>query len=318
MTTTTTSERGAAAAAVAPEPSAAARRFVDELVKMHGSLTYRGLPDAVTGEPLCRLEGYGDGLVTLSVRQSQLPDRYLRGVLGFRLAQFLLTGLMDVELAYRRGLSHEPPVEPTGPETIHTITLTETGKLVGYLGFVGSPDPEPLPLDAADRGKFPVEAAHHVELLSRYAAPDRDTHHAYEIKRFIRDRGMERGMQRDRVPWHLILAVGRMAMATGIQIVLGDSGEHGALRHLRLVGIPLEVVEDTMPSLPQTELMWPSYLVGRDKLAKPFVGPIDRVGPYMDAIEMGLVADKDERWQDKAIARLVELHTQAGTLEALA
>jgi hypothetical protein len=252
------------------------------------------------------------------VRQSQLPERYLRGVLGFRLAQFLQTGLMDLELAYRRGLSHEPPVEPTGPETIHTITLTETGKIVGYLGFVGSPDPEPLPLDSPERGKFPVEVAHHVDVLSDYASAERDTHRAWEIKRFIRDRGMERGMQRDRVPWHLILAVGRMAMATGIQIVLGDSGERGALRHLRLVGIELEVVEDTMPSLPQTELMWPSYLVGRDKLAKPFVGPIHRIGPYIDAIEMGLVADKDERWQDKAIARLVELHTQAGTLEALA
>jgi hypothetical protein len=312
---TTTSERGAAAAAVAPEPSPEARRFVDELAQMQSRLTYRGLPDAILGEPLCRLEGYGDGLTTICARQSQFPERYLRGVLGFRLAQFLQTGLMDIELAYRRGWWHEPPVPPTGVETIHTVTLTEMGKIVGYLGFVGSPDPDPLPLDARERGKFPVELAHHVELLSEYASPERHSHGAYEIKRFIRDRSMERGPQRDRVPWHLILAVGRMALAIRIQMILGDSGERGALRHLRLVGLPLAVVENTVPSLPRTQLMWPSYLVGRDKLAKPFVGPVEGVEPYIDAIEMGLIEDKDTNWQEKAINRLVELHKQAGTLQ---
>lgn len=310
--------RGEAAQQVAPEPSPEALRFVDELVREQGSATYEGLPDAIDGGPLVRLEGYGDGLVTVCARQSQFREEDLQGILAFRLAQFLQTGLMDVELAYRRGLSYEPPVEPTGPETWHTVTLTETGKIVGYIGYVGSPDPEPLPLDSPDRGKFPVEVAHHVEILSPYARPDRDTHHVYEIKRFIRDRAMERGPQRDRVPWHLILAVGRLTFGTGIQVLCGDSGTRGALRHLRLVGIHLEVIEDTMPSLPQTELMWPSYLVPREKLAKPFIGPIDpHVEEYIDAIEIGLIEDKDTNWQEKALKRLVELHTKAGTLEVL-
>jgi hypothetical protein len=317
--TTTSRPPAAPAVAAPPEPSPAARRYVDGIVRLHAQLNWKGLPDAVDGDPLLVFDSYGDGLLTLSVRQSQLPERYLRGVLGFRMAQFLQLGLMDPELVRQRSLWHEAIAGSPGPEPIHTLTLDERGKLVGYLGYVGSPDPVPLALDAPDRGRFPAEEAHDVDLLARYAAPGRDTHAVWEIKRFVRDRAMPRGPQRSRVPWHLIAAIAKIAIEHDFVVVLGDSGEKGALRHLRLMGLDIAVVEDTQPSLPRSELMWPSYLVPAEDRAKPFVAPIEPLlTACFEVVDASLLLDRDSDWQAKAIERLVEVHRAAGTLERLA
>ena len=292
--------------------SSAGRRFGEEIVRLHGRLTFRSLPSAIEGAPIVRLDGYGDGLTTIAVRESQLPSRYLRGVMGFRLAQFLHMGWMDPEIAYRRGLYHEPLTTSTGPETIHTLTLTAEGRIAGYIALVGSSDARPLALDAPDRGRFPAEDAHDVELLASFAAPGRTTHDVYEIKRFVRDRFMERGPVSERVSWHLMLALGRCALALGdeIQVVCGDSRENGALRHLRLVGFDPLVIDDTRPSLPRDQLMWPSY--EQEQLAKPFAGVVPRdLDATMDALEGALELECRPGWQRAAIALFVEIRARA-------
>lgn len=284
-------------------------------MRLHDKLSFRRLPDSIEGDPLFRLDGHDDGLTTLSVRQSQLPERYLRAVMGFRLAQFLQMGWMDPELAYRRALYHEPVTVAAGPETIHTVTLTDTGRIAGYVALVGSPDPVALPLDAPQRELFPAEAAHHVDLVTGFAAPGRDTHQVYEIKRFVRALSMVRGVQRDRVPWHLILAIGRSSLALEgqIKMVVGDSRENGALRHLRLLGFDPFVVEGTAPCLPRSELMWPSY--EQPELAKPFIASVPRkLVDYMAAIEAALLRDAAADWRREAIAHLMALHRAAGQL----
>jgi hypothetical protein len=310
MTTTSSAET--------EQRSSTEERFLTDLMRLHADLRYPGLPDAIEGEPVVLLEGHDDGLTTLSVRESQIPERYLRGILGFRLAQFIQTDLMDRSLVYQRAMFHEAIPKQTGPDTIHTITLTESGKLVGYIGLVGSDDPEPLPLDSPDRALFPVEAAHNVELCSLYAAPERNTHQAWEIKRFIKDRGMEPGMQNDRVPWHLILAIGRVETALGenARVIVGDSSERGALRHLRMIGFDFVVIEDSKPSLPHTELMWPSYELPKERLAKPFSALIHADLPdYMDVIEAALKDVRDEAWQLTALGRLNSIRTASGLHE---
>lgn len=297
-----------------PEAGGAAERYAQELIRMHAGSRYPGLVDAVRGEPLCKLQGYGDRLTTVSVRESQLPEPFLHGVFGFRLAQFLQAGLMDPALVYQQGLVHEPVIPSKGPETIHTITVTDSGQIVGYIGLVGSADATPLPLDSAVRARFPAEVAHDVDLLASYASSGWTSHNAYEVKRFVREQSMPRGAQRDRVPWHLILAIGKVGLRLGhIQLVLGDSGERGALRHLRLLGFGLAVVEGTNPRLPRSELMWPSYEFPPEKLAKPFAGAVpDDLAEFMAAIESGL-ADTGVQSQRKAVARLIELHQSRET-----
>jgi len=302
MTTTTARHE-------APEErveSPATARYVHDLARLHSSLRYRGLEAAILGAPLARIDGLGDGLTTLSFWEWQLPERYMLAVLGFRLAQFLQTGLMDRELAHRLALFHEPLPAPTkGVGTVHTVTLTGDGRIVGYLGLVGSPDPEPLPLDSPVRLGLPVEVAHRVDLLSEYAAPDRTTHNAFEIKRFVRDHQLPRGEQRNRVPWHLMLACLKVGVALDeIQVIVGDAGERGALRHLRLVGFDLKVVEGTTPWLPRSELMWISYELPVEKRAKPFASLVPANLPELAAMLETMVAGGGAGWRQAVVSSL--------------
>ena len=92
-------------------------------------------------------------------------------------------------------------------------------------------------------------------------------------------------------------------------MIVGDSTESGALRHLRLVGFDLTVVEDTRPSLPRTELMWPSY--AKEELAKPWAGRVHDLTDYLEAIEAGLRADPHGDWQGLGAARILALQGRA-------
>ncbi len=300
-----------AAPELAAAPSAASARYAAELAKLHRSLRWRSLLAAIDGEPLVRLEGLGDGLTTVAVRTSQLPQRYLRALYGFRLAEFLQTGLMDPELVYARALAHEPLPTEVGPESIHICTLDADGRIVGYVSLQGAPDPAPRALTDTGRQPFPVEAAHHVDVLAAFAAPRRTTHEVFEIKRLIRAGGLPRGLARARVPWHLIVGLSRtgMAVGDGIQVIVGDSGEQGALRHLNWFGFELQVTEGTRPTVDRTQLMWPSYALPDEVRAKPFAAEV-RQGPlaaHTEVVERALREYTGDDWLQYTVGELVAL-----------
>lgn len=252
----------------------AVERFSRDIVDLHGRLTFEGLPEAVRGEPVHRHDS-GDGLLTLAFRDSQLPQRYLLGLHGFRLAQYLRLGWVCEVQVHQRALFHEPMRPRHGQEDVHVVCLClRTGRIQGYAALAGSRDPEPLPLDAPERRLLAVEKDHRVRLLDPCAEPGLTTHHIYEAKRLLRDQAMPRGDLAARVPWHVLLAWGQALWAAGggghRALVAGDAKERGSLRHLRLMGFRLDVVEGTAPSLPRTDLLWPIFESA--EVAKPFVG----------------------------------------------
>lgn len=246
------------------------QRYTADILQINSRLNFRGLTDAIDGDPHYFSGDLGDGLITLSVRDSQLPVRYLRGIHGFRLAQYLRAGLMSQETAYQSALFHEPIMPVQGLEDIHTIVLCD-GKITGYIGLVRSGDPASKTLDDPSRRRFPSEVVHDVDLLRSHAAPGLGTHQVCELKRFARDGAMPAGPLRNRVPLHLMLGMGRagLALQPSMQIVLGDSTQSGTVRHLQIVGFDPVIVETSArPNLPKTDLMWPSYL--RRQVVKPF------------------------------------------------
>ncbi len=241
-----------------------------------------------------------DGLVTVVLHADDLDPGLDRMVHRFRLAEFLRLGLMDAALARSRGMD----CEPSDRTRLHTIAFDGTGRVVGYLALVATADACPLALDDPTRSAFPVEGAHDVDLVSRFAAPGLSTARVHEIKRFVRAGGLPVGAVRDRIPWHLILGLGRSVLAMGgEQLLVGDSREDGALRHFRLLGFDPLVLPDTRPHLPRTALMWPSY--EGPTTARPFAGslPAD-LGPTLDAIE-ALLGDPDSGdWQRRLLRTL--------------
>jgi hypothetical protein len=270
-----TVSRRVAAGAAATE---AERRYVQGIIAVHDRMTYGRLPEQISGDPV-HLHQSGDGLLTLAVRDSQLPHRYLLGLLGFRLAQYLRLGWMSQPVVYRDALFHEPLRPRVGQEDIHIVSLClVTGRIRGYLALAGSRDPHPLALDQPGRTRLSVEKDHKVDLLGPYAAEGWTTHQVYEAKRLLRDQTMPRDELGDRVTWHVLLALGRILIALDESLprvlMAGDAKEGGALRHMRRMGFLFDRVEGTSPGLPETDLLWPIFVT--DRQAKPFVG---RLGP---------------------------------------
>ncbi|GGZ52088.1 hypothetical protein GCM10010344_17680 [Streptomyces bluensis] len=291
-----------AATASRPSPAtgpvtgdARARRYAVDIIRLHERLTYRRLLTELKGDPLSLIEDPRRRLVTLTARDSQFPTRYLKGILGFRLAQYLRLSWISPDSVHRTAAFHEPLLGSRAVENVHTVTLCRrTWKIRGYVGLACSADAESLPLDSPRRTPFPTEAAHGVDLLRRYAQPGLGTHQVFEFKRFLRDQTMPRGAQHTCVPWHLMLGMGESLIGLGdaVRIVLGDAKEHVALRHLRLGGFDLHVVEGTSPRLGASDPMAPIYR--QSVVARPFVAPVPTDLPwYRDMIRSYLAGTSD-------------------------
>jgi hypothetical protein len=248
-------------------------RYVEHIVEMHSRLTYRRLPHEVVGLPAYVSDEFGDGLLTLTFRDSQVPPRYLKGIFGFCLCEYLKHGLMSRDLIYQEALYHEPVPAATAAENLHTVTINvESGQVLGYLGMACSPDPKPRPLDHPRRDRFMVERSHDVDLLAEFAAPGVNTHHVFEAKRFIRAGSVTSEEIKARVPLHLLLGfTSAIVRLQAIRFIIGEASEEGGLRHFRLLGFEPVVVEGTTPVLPKSELLWPMHDVIK---VKPFTAPV--------------------------------------------
>ncbi|MGW3951274.1 hypothetical protein ACWEKM_10100 [Streptomyces sp. NPDC004752] len=299
-------------------PERLARRYARDIIKLHERLSYRQLPAELTGEPLSLIDDPISGLITVTGRDSLFPPRYLKAILGFRLAQYLRLRWISADIVHRIAAFHEPLPRPSGVENVHTVTLCRhTGRIRGYVGMAGSADAESLPLDSPRRVPFPTEAAHGVDLLGQYAAAGVGTHHAFEFKRFLRDQTMPRGEQHDRVPWHLILGMGEALIALGdaVRIVLGDAKEHVALRHLRLVGFDLHIVDDSSPCLSAADPMAPIYR--QAVVAKPFAAPVPKnITWQRDIVRSHLEGTSDLASSKALITALAGRRKDTGRLQA--
>jgi len=236
-------------------------RYAEDIIEMHSRLTFRRLPLEISGVPDFVSDELDDGLLTVTCRDSQIPPRYLRGILGFRLSEYLRLGLMSRELIYKAALYHEPMAAKGVIEDLHTVTIdAKTGQIVGYICMACSPDPKPLPLDSPRRTRFLIERGHDVDLLAEFADPGLTTHNAFETKRFVRAGSISDETKARRVPWHLLLGLtSAIVKNDDIRLIVGDATEEGALRHLRLIGFDPVVVEGTKPVLPESELVWPMH-----------------------------------------------------------
>lgn len=252
-------------------------RYVADVVSLHRSLSFRGLTRLDPRTFIHRAER-GDGLVTLALETRHLPHRYLLGLQGFRLAQYLQLGWICTDAVYAKAIFCEP-VETVHPRDVHVLTMSAAGTILGYLALAGPVDGEPADLLDPDRGRFPVEVAHDINLFAQVPGlPGVRTDQVRELKRFVHSRTLTDRTQRLRVTLELLYGMGQVlaSLTPGIRTLVGDVEEHVALRHLLLAGLEVQLVEGTAPHLGDRDLLHHAYV--RRASVKPFVAnlPTDR------------------------------------------
>ncbi len=274
-------------------------RYTNDILELNDRLSFRRLPDVIEGEPVWLRRRQGTPLTTVAALESQIPDRYLLGIYGFRLSQYLRLGWACPDTVYHRSLFTEPRHHPS-PDDLHVITLDQrTGRILGYVSLAHGSEASGRRLGDPDRAPFPFEVAHRLRVqdeLPDVAAFACDA--VREVKRFVRDVSLKERELRARVPWELLLGLagGLSAISPRLELLVGDLQESVALRHLLTVGMRTRLIEHTSPALHPGEVMRPMYV--KRKSVKPFVAeipPLDQIAPLQAFVDAALARPGDFR-----------------------
>jgi hypothetical protein len=263
-------------------PSQRSTRFVGEIIRLHERLNFRGLIDALPDDDSVYRAAYGPDMVTVAAWTEEIPHRYLCALAGFRLTQYLQIGYASAAVTAAESLYREP-LANIHPGDLHCITISRSsGKLLGYVTMAHNGDTGPRSVRDGARGRYPCERAHRIDIFDRVDAPaDLMTDQVREVKRFVHARTLLDRAARLRVSLELLRA---LAWSVGrhrpvLRALVGDVEPHGALRHLILMGLRVKVVGGTAPSLPDTDLMHPMYLVRN--VVEPFYADL----PHPDVLD---------------------------------
>ena len=257
------------APATAPVPADEAdersTRFVRDIIQLHEGLNYRNLSAVLPWDDSVYRARRGDLTITVAARTDQFPHRYLLGLAGFRLAQYLQLGYASAAVVAAESL-HCEPLANFHPADLHCVTLEQsTGRLLGYVTLAHNGDAQPCSVrDAAARRSYPCEQAHGIDLFEAVSAPaDLNTAQVREIKRFVRARSVHDRVSRLRVSLELLVALSRAIQhgRPALRALVGDVEPRGALRHLVLMGLQVKVVGGTSPRLSHADVMHPMYVV---------------------------------------------------------
>lgn len=284
-------------------------RYAADVISLHRTLSFRGLlkQDRAT---LTHLAERGDGLATVAVPTRHLPHRYLVGLQGFRLAQYLQLGWACSTVAYRNALFCEP-VQAVHADDEHVITIGPDGRILGYVSLATNGDPTPYGAFDQRRRPFPVEVAHGVNIFDHVAPlPDVRSDQVRELKRFVHSRSLTDKTQRLRVSLELLAGLGHVMAAADPRVatLVGDVEEQVALRHLLMAGLEVQLVEGTTPVLDDTDLLQHAY-TARESV-KPFVSHV----PDSDFVAERVQLLEETLASPDLFAATTEMGARRGTL----
>jgi hypothetical protein len=257
------------------QPDSETQRYTRDIRRLQDDLRWGRIYDELAGvSNAYRVRRHG--VVTVAAQTKDIPHRYLLGLAGFRLAQYLRLGYASSDVTFRKALFCEP-ITVLNPTDWHALALDEaSGEILGYLELAGNGDVIPHPVhEASTRNPFPVEEAHRIDLFQAVAARhDLTTHTVWEAKRFVHSGNLKRKDLRLRVSLELLLAMGRIVESAypAVLSVIGDAEADAALRHIVLLGLNVTVVTGTVPQLPEDDLTHPSYIT-RD-VVEPFYAEV--------------------------------------------
>lgn len=277
-------------------------RYVSDILGLHDRLSYRGLlRELACGDRVLYQADRGWSLGVVAARTTDIPERYLLGLSGFRLSQYLRAGFASHAVVFGHSLFCEP-LHHIAPDDIHVCVMDMTqGRILGYAALAHSQDPQPRRLDAPDRVLFPSEQVHGLRLLDKLGGtghPEPTTHQVREVKRLMHNHSMTDRSLRLRVTLELLAGISAALChpATDALALVGDVEKHIALRHLVLLGLDVELVEGTEPRIPLSDLMHPRYSDRGN--VHPFVArlpPVEEGRKRVRAVEQAAAANEPFR-----------------------
>src|SRR4051794_18646966 len=80
------------------------------------------------------------GLGAVALPETALDERQLDSLARFRFAQYMASGYVDTDVAFRERLDQCPLATYTSPDTVHFVVFaTATGELLATMSMVGPP-----------------------------------------------------------------------------------------------------------------------------------------------------------------------------------
>jgi hypothetical protein len=272
-------------------PATVVHRYTTRILDIHRDLSVVRLMDAVDGEPLFA-ESSPEGLITLTVKGDQLPERYLWALYGFRLEQYLQRGWVDQGILCERALSCEP-YGPEARDDYHTVVLERrTGLIRGYGTLAATRDRTPTALSSRPRRPFVVERDYGLDLAENLG-PGTLSSQVWEGKRLIRDYDLGRSQAAVSVPWWVYLGWAvvcqHLLADRGARAIVGDAKKEGAIHQLHLLGFEVEMLDRASRPPDTGDLFGPLW--DQAERSQPFIlrnGP--RLRPTLRALDQILMS----------------------------
>ncbi|MGP4001355.1 hypothetical protein [Streptomyces sp. 8N706] len=226
-----------------------ADRYAEELLRAGIDLRLPDLEASLAGDPVFR-EASPEGLLTLTVRGSQIPELFLERIYQFRLVQYLQRGWVNASAVAARGLRTEP-YDDLALRDYHTLVVERgTGRLRGYGTLASSRDRQETALGDPAHQTFVLERDYGIRLAD-HLGRETPSSLVWEGKRLVRDYAMPRSQSAVSVPWWVYLGWASACLrvlGTEHAAIVGDGKFDGAIHQLRLLGFSTQTLD--VASLP--------------------------------------------------------------------
>jgi hypothetical protein len=224
-----------------------ARRLVEDATRVR-------VPELLTtphAEALYQvLDRNGVGVVAL--RTSSLSEAQLGRLMSFRLAQYLVAGLVDPEVVYRDRLQQDLPSSVSSGDIHFIAGVPRTGQILCYMVL------RAVVADATLRSRrrplFPVEQAFGPGIYNNLPTlPDLPIASIRELSRFVKNQQIgvrDQGMLRS--PIEIVAAMLRVVFdrRQGVSALVGDV-EEGVSRYFGFFSMPTLILSNATPITPE-------------------------------------------------------------------
>jgi hypothetical protein len=234
-------------------PETAAHVYVRDLLDRAAAIRLPELFASPHPDALYRLPNR-HGVSVVALRTSSLSQEQLTHILTYRLAQYLITGMIDSDVIYQTQMAHEP-FSSVSAKDIHVVAGSpETGQIFSYMVLKTLELALPAAsLRTQDRPLFPVEQVfgwgiyNHLNIL-----PNLPIAQVSELARYVKNHQLDsRDQGGTRSPVEMGVAFYRIfchSLRQEIAAVVGVLEERVAKRNLDFLHVPTVVIRGLAPS----------------------------------------------------------------------